>query len=411
MARVGAPCTGWNGSWPKALSSATGDRGRGGRAGSRSSRTGALSRSRRRPGGCSEEDIDPLVVRRLHEAARFVGRRLVQRPSSPRGSRPSLSPDRRRDARGAATELPTGSMTHGAISPACVRDIRPRGGAVPVRRCCGPARRSLPRERWPCCRGCCRCCAVRSPARGSASGSIRASRHRRSSTSWRPAHGSTTSCRCRRTPRWCGTPNPPLSGREGAVRAAAEPSSSSPRPAMRPVGRGAGRDPRDNPRFVVTDPRPTVAVTLREGLVRARGHREPDQRVARRIADRPHQLLPVRREPVAGSAHGCRLRAPAGASPEGRTHRLCPHPSDVALRSSSASTSSAPSVASYRTYRAPCPSTRGPASHSPSEHAPDRTHPRNPPHPSPPLPPRRLGRGQRSARVVVDAVVVAGEAL
>ena len=49
-----------------------------------------------------------------------------------------------------------------------------------------------------------------------------------------------------------------------------------------------------------------LALRLREGLLRPRRRREPDQGVAGRSADRPHELLPVPGEPVARVADGCR---------------------------------------------------------------------------------------------------------
>ena len=49
------------------------------------------------------------------------------------------------------------------------------------------------------------------------------------------------------------------------------------------------------------EPAPDAAFHLREGLLCAGGHREPDQGVARRPADRPHELLPVLGQPNCAS--------------------------------------------------------------------------------------------------------------
>ena len=120
---------------------------------------------------------------------------------------------------------PTDDPTHGAqqsdplhrvlrhvvlSASAGVRDVRPRGRAVPL---CGGAAVGqggrLRRNGGPVVAAAARCCAALFAGPGSSSGSTRDSRRRRSSTTWRPARGSTTSSRCRRTPCWCGTPNPP----------------------------------------------------------------------------------------------------------------------------------------------------------------------------------------------------------
>ena len=92
------------------------------------------------------------------------------------------------------------------------------------------------------------------------------------------------------------------------------------------------RAPRDNPRFVVTNLRQTPRFIYEKGLLCAGGHREPDQGVARRPADRPHELLPVLGQPTARLADGRSLRADAGAAAAGGGHRVRPHPGDVATR-------------------------------------------------------------------------------
>ena len=96
------------------------------------------------------------------------------------------------------------------------------------------------------------------------------------------------------------------------------------------VVRLRGREPRDNPRFVVTNLPEDSALRLREGLLRPRGHRESDQGTARRPAARPHELLQVRGEPVARVADRRGLCAHAGAAAAGGADRVCPYPGDMA---------------------------------------------------------------------------------
>ena len=73
-----------------------------------------------------------------------------------------------------------------------------------------------------------------------------------------------------------------------------------------------------------------AALHLREGLLCPRGHREPDQGVARRPADRPHELHSLLGEPVARLADCRGVRAHAGAAAAGGAYRLRPHPGELA---------------------------------------------------------------------------------
>ena len=74
------------------------------------------------------------------------------------------------------------------------------------------------------------------------------------------------------------------------------------------------------------------ALRLRAGLLRPRRGREPDQGVAGRSADRPHELPQVPGEPVARVADGRRLRAPAGVAAAGGANPLRPLPGDLAAQ-------------------------------------------------------------------------------
>ena len=73
-----------------------------------------------------------------------------------------------------------------------------------------------------------------------------------------------------------------------------------------------------------------AALHLREGLLCPRGHREPDQGVARRPADRPHELHSLLGEPVARLADCRGVRAHAGAAAAGGAYRLRPQPGELA---------------------------------------------------------------------------------
>ena len=264
-----------------------------------------------------------------------------------------------------------------------------------MRRCCGPATRSPPWERWPCCRGCCRCCAARSRGRGSSFGSTPAFATPevfdfldacprldyvvsmpKNAVLVRHAEPAMTRARARsaRTGQHGAClRRDPLCGRLLEAAATCRDQGRG-----RPTrgSRAAGQSPlrRDQPVS-------TASVPLREGLLRARGHREPDQGAARRTADRPHELLPVRGEPVAGPAHGCRLCAPAGASPVRRRHGVRPLSGDVAARPApEARSPRRPLRSPSRPAPAPrdaLPRTLGAGSHSPSEQPPDSTDPRH----------------------------------
>ena len=98
------------------------------------------------------------------------------------------------------------------------------------------------------------------------------------------------------------------------------------------VVRLADREPRDNPRFVVTNlSRPPRSVY--EKVYCARG--DIENRIKELLdglqIDRT-SLLPVPGEPVPGPVDRRCLRAPAGASAVRRRHRVCPHPGDLAAR-------------------------------------------------------------------------------
>ena len=78
------------------------------------------------------------------------------------------------------------------------------------------------------------------------------------------------------------------------------------------VVRLKGREPRDNPRFVVRNLLESSRFVY-EWVYCARGTSEPDQGVAGRPADRPHELLQVPGEPGARVADRGGLRTHAGA--------------------------------------------------------------------------------------------------
>ena len=91
------------------------------------------------------------------------------------------------------------------------------------------------------------------------------------------------------------------------------------------------RELRDNPRFVVTNMRQTAAFPLREGLLRPRGRREPDQGTEG-PTDRPHELPDVFGESVARPADGGGLRADAGVAAVRRRYRVRPRAGALAAR-------------------------------------------------------------------------------
>ena len=74
-----------------------------------------------------------------------------------------------------------------------------------------------------------------------------------------------------------------------------------------------------------------AAFPLREGLLRPRGRREPDQGTQGPAA-RPHELLQTPGEPVARFSDRRSLRAHAGTAVARGAHRVCPNPGDVAAR-------------------------------------------------------------------------------
>ena len=96
------------------------------------------------------------------------------------------------------------------------------------------------------------------------------------------------------------------------------------------VVRLGDRAPRDNPRFVVTNMRQTPRF-IYEKVYCARGDIENrNQGVARRPADRPHELHSLLGEPVARLADCRGVRAHAGAAAAGGAYRLRPHPGELA---------------------------------------------------------------------------------
>ena len=97
------------------------------------------------------------------------------------------------------------------------------------------------------------------------------------------------------------------------------------------VVRLGDREPRDNPRFVVTNLRQTPRF-IYEKVYCARGRRrEPDQGIEG-PADRPHELPGFLGEPVACTADGRGLRADAGTAVVRRRHRVRPCAGALAAR-------------------------------------------------------------------------------
>ncbi len=97
------------------------------------------------------------------------------------------------------------------------------------------------------------------------------------------------------------------------------------------VVRLADREPRDNPRFVVTNMRQTPRFLYEKVYCRPRGRREPDQGTEGPAA-RPHELPGVFGESVARAADGCRLRADAGVAAARRRPRVRPRAGALAAR-------------------------------------------------------------------------------
>ena len=93
-----------------------------------------------------------------------------------------------------------------------------------------------------------------------------------------------------------------------------------------------GREPRDNPRCVITNLRQTPRFVY-ERVYCARGDiEESDQGTPRRAPDRPDKLLSLLGQSIACAPHGRSLRAPARTAAAGRWHRVCARPGDVAAR-------------------------------------------------------------------------------
>ena len=97
------------------------------------------------------------------------------------------------------------------------------------------------------------------------------------------------------------------------------------------VVRLGDREPRDNPRFVVTNMRQTPRF-LYEKVYCARGDVENRIKELKDLA-RPHELLQTPGEPVARFSDRRSLRAHAGTAVARGAHRVCPNPGDVAARS------------------------------------------------------------------------------
>ncbi len=87
------------------------------------------------------------------------------------------------------------------------------------------------------------------------------------------------------------------------------------------VVRLGDREPRDNPRFVVTNLRQTPRF-IYEKVYCARGDVENRIKELKGPADRPHELPQVLTEPVARPSDGRRLRADAGVAVARRRHRV-----------------------------------------------------------------------------------------
>ena len=98
------------------------------------------------------------------------------------------------------------------------------------------------------------------------------------------------------------------------------------------VVRLGDREPRDNPRFVVTNMRQTPRF-LYEKVYCARGDVENRIKGTQGPAARPHELLQTPGEPVARFSDRRSLRAHAGTAVARGAHRVCPNPGDVAARS------------------------------------------------------------------------------
>ena len=98
------------------------------------------------------------------------------------------------------------------------------------------------------------------------------------------------------------------------------------------VVRLGDREPRDNPRFVVTNMRQTPRFLYEKVYCRPWRRREPDQGTQGPAA-RPHELLQTPGEPVARFSDRRSLRAHAGTAVARGAHRVCPNPGDVAARS------------------------------------------------------------------------------
>ena len=254
----------------------------------------------------------------LYRMARELAESVIERHRQRRQGRArritiDLDPTDDPTARGATARLLQRVLRHVVLSAAAgVRDVRPRSGAVPL--CGGAAVRqggSLRGSGGPVVAVAAAVALRVSAGRGSSFGSTRALRHRRSSTSWMPARGSTTSSRCRRTPCCWRHAERPWLGRGRAARAAADNrarlrrdplcgrlveaiAAASVVTAQAEVVRLAGREPRDNPRFVVTNlGRPPRS--LYEKVYCARGDIENRiKELLDEAADRLRPTLPFR---------------------------------------------------------------------------------------------------------------------
>ena len=97
------------------------------------------------------------------------------------------------------------------------------------------------------------------------------------------------------------------------------------------VVRHRDREPRDQSALRRDQHAADAAFPLREGLLRPRGRREPDQGTEG-PTDRPHELPDVFGESVARPADGGGLRADAGVAAARRRHRVRPRAGALAAR-------------------------------------------------------------------------------
>ena len=98
------------------------------------------------------------------------------------------------------------------------------------------------------------------------------------------------------------------------------------------VVRLKGHEPRGNPRSGRDESLEQLALCLRAGLLRPRGHREPESRSCWTACRSIARAAASSGEPVARVVDRGGLRPYAGAAAAGSAHRRRPHPGDVASR-------------------------------------------------------------------------------